>query len=289
MNWTVIAVLLVSSLVVVTSQSCLGSNQGRWVSASYGFVPRGAVVGANDTQRTLYICRSNGISGKIYKTSPCYYAENKKEISGNPYEVLTDLAGVWISPVGSKYPCNMLMTGNNLYSCRVWYKKTLTIGKLENGICIIPYGGKSQQFGKNFEVFTALTENIRLKEGQYSSVYNLSGQYFTFQVKADNKCVVNFGKGGDMSFRVMIGGMKNSVVAIGPVDRPYEVVESAANILSDTELNSYWIRWTSKNKLEFGSEGNNKPLVAYTYFGIKDINSFQLFSAFGESEWNVPL
>lgn len=291
MNWTVAvgAIFLISSLVVVSSQTCLSSHTGHWVTAKNGFVPPGAVVGGVDKERPLYICRSHDVCGKIFDHSSCYYAENKKEIKDNNYEVLTDIAGVWVSPVGAKYPCNMLMTGHNLYSCRVTYKKALTIGKLEKGICIIPYGGKSHNFKKDFEVFTALPVYITFQPKQYSSIYNLSGNYLTFQLKSDNECVLNLGKGESMLIRVAIGGLNNSVVSIGPVGLPYEVIQPAANILSDTKFNSFWIRWISKNTLEFGSEGNNKPLAKYTRIGVNDINSFQLNSTFGNSEWNVPL
>lgn len=288
MNWTTGAIFLISSLVFVTSQSCLSSNIGHWVSAEDGFVPPGAVVGGVDKERPLYICRSHDICGKIYDHSSCYYAESKKEIKDNHYEVLTDVAGVWISPVSTKYPCNMLMTGDNLYSCRVTYKKALTIGKLEKGICIIPYGGKSHKFKKDFEVFTALSVNLTLKQKQYSSVYNLTGEYLTFQLKAGNECVVYFGKGDTMLIRVAIGGLNNSVVSIGPAGQPYEVIQPAANILSDSKFNSFWTRWISKNTLEFGREGDNKPLAKYTRIGVKDIDSFQLYSTFGNSEWKVP-
>lgn len=288
MNWQISATLFLAGLVAVTSQSCLGSNQAHWVDASGGFVPPGAVAGGVDKKRTEYICRSNGVSGKIFDNAPCYYAENQKEIHSNTYEVLTDVAGVWISPVGSNLPCNILETGNSMYSCRVAYKKTMTIGKFYNGNCIIPYGGKSNSFQKDFEVFTALPEKVALQQGQDSSVYNLSGQYFTFQLRADNEGVVNFGNGSNMLFRVAIGALKNSVVSIGPANQPYEIVQSTPHILSDSEFSSYWIRWTSGNKLEFGKESNNKPLATYTNSGVKDINSFRLSSTLGNSEWNIP-
>lgn len=288
MNLAVSTILLAASLVVVSSQSCIGSNQGHWVSATDGNVPEGAVAGGVDKGRTLYICRSNGISGKIFESSPCYYAENKKEIRASTYEVLTDLAGVWISPVGSNYPCNMLETSDGMYSCRVTYKKAMTIGKFENGICIIPYGGKSHKFKKNFEVFTAVSENVVLNQGADSAVFDLSGQYLTFQLKSGSESVVSVGNGNNMMFRVAIGALKNSVVSIGLFGQPYAVVESTPTILSDTEFNSYWLRWTSGNKLEFGKEGNSKPLATYANSGVKDINSFQLYSTFGASEWNVP-
>lgn len=285
MNWSVKSMFLTISLVVV---ALLVPCQAEWVSARDGFVPQGAVVGGMDKGRILYICRSNGISGKIFESSSCYYTEGKKEISGNSYEVLTNITGIWISPVGTNYPCNMLKTGDNLYSCRIRYRRTLTVGKLEKDICLIPYGGKSHEFKKHFEVFTALPRKVYLNQNEKSSLYGLNGQYFTFQLKARDECIMNFGNGKDMLFRVAIGALKNSVVSIGPYGQPYKVVERAPNVLNSTDFSSYWIRWTTRNTLEFGRLGNMKPLARYSCIGIKKINSFQLHSTSGDSEWNIP-
>lgn len=292
---TKIAILIATYCLVVervSSSSCLGTKGlGKWVRSQDGWVPPGAVSGGLDKGRTQYICRAGGISGKVLISEPCYYAYYKKEDRDFTYDVLTNVSGVWVHVIPPHLPCNILKTGTAqnvpLYSCRATYKKTLTIGKLENGVCIIPYGGDIKKFKKDYEVFTADPQTVTLDKGNHSILYGPNGKYFSFQLKADNEAIVSFGTAEKMLFRVAIGALQNSVVSIGPANSPYEEFRSSPGILNPTDFKSFWIRWTT-NELEFGFEGDLKKFISYRSSAIQDISSIQLSSSFGPSEWKIP-
>lgn len=293
MNWKISAILFIATFSLVdftSSQSCLGSKGlGKWVRARDGVVPAGAVSGGFEQNRIQYICRTGGICGNIMESTPCYYAYYNEESSDNSYDVLTGVDGVWVPVVTSNLPCNSLKTGNepgaSLYSCRAWYKDYLIIGKLENNVCIIAYHGKIYKHKTDYEVFAAVPESVELSKGQ-EIILKADGNFFDFQLKADDEAVVTFGHGNSMLYSVAIGALENSVVSIGPADSMYDNFQTAAGILSGSEFKSYWIRWT-RDKLEFGKEGELKPLITYKNKGIKNIDSIRLSSTFGSSEWKI--
>lgn len=296
MNFKISAILLIATCVVVervSSSSCLGTkNLGKWVRTKEGNVPPGAVSGGIDKGRTQYICRTGGICGKIVIGSPCYYAYYKKEDYDFTYDVLTNVSGVWVPVIPPHFPCNILRTGifqnDPLYSCRAKYKKTVTLGKLENNVCIISYGGGIQKFKKNYEVFTGVPEPVILTKGNPSILYGPNGKYFIFQVQADNEVLISFGTEEKMLFRVAIGALQNSVVSIGLADAPYEVLKHFKSVLSPTDFKSFWIRWTTNTKLEVGFEDNLDAAISYSHSAVQDISSIQLSSSFGPSEWKIP-
>lgn len=282
---TLLAILLVFD--IASSQSCLGSTGlGKWVRAKNGEIPNGAVSGGLDKKRTQYICRSGGICGKVMEKSACYVAYYKEESADETYDVLTDVSGVWVPILDKTLPCNTLKTGNfasdPLYSCRIKYKKTLTIGKVENNVCIIPYGGTIHKYKKNYEVFTAVPESVETNQGNHI-ILKGDGKYFAFQLKSTNGANVSFGKNRDLLYSVNLG---MSAVSIGPIESPNAYTKNASELLSDNEFKSYWIRWFS-DKLEIGVEGNLKPLISYTNKGVKEIDTIQL-SSLDASEWKIP-
>lgn len=294
MNLKITAVLLIATCVVdfASAQSCLPTKGvGKWVRARDGVVPDNAVAGGLEKDRTQYICRSGGICGKIMDGTPCYYAYYNEESYDDSYDVLTDVTGVWvpIAVTGSNLPCNTLKTGTAanvpLYSCRVMYKKYLTLGKLENNVCSIGYRGDIHKYKKNYEIFTAVTENVQLTKDREITL-NAEGKFFAFQLKADDEAVVTLGNGDNMLCSVAIGALENSVVSVGPPSSKYDNFTPAAGILSSSEFKSYWIRWNG-DKLEFGKEGVLKPLITYKNSAVKNINSLRLSSTFGDSEWKI--
>lgn len=293
MNRKISSILFIATCLTVdfaSSQSCLGTKGlGKWVRARDGAVPAGAVSGGLDKKRIEYICRSGGICGKVMESTPCYYAYYKEESSDDSYDVLTNVDGVWVPVVAPHLPCNILKTGNavgdSLYSCRVMYKKCLTIGKVENNVCIIGYNGAIHKYKTNYEIFTAVPESLELPKGKEINL-KADGKYLAFQVKADDEAVVTFGNGDDMLYSVAIGALENSVVSMGPVNSRYENFKHAPGILSGSEFKSFWIRWTS-DKLEFGKENDLKETISYKDKGVKNINSIRLSSTFGSSEWKI--
>lgn len=293
MNTIVSFILLIAVCSLVnfaSSQSCLGKKGlGKWVRARDGVVPAGAIPGGYEKDKTQYICRSGGICGNIMESTPCNYAYYKEASSDDSYDVLTDVFGVWAPVIAPNLPCNSLKTGNivgdSLYSCRVLYKKSLILGKVENNVCIINYKGSIQKFKKDYEIFTAVPESLEVLKGKEVS-FIAEGKYFAFQLKADDEAVVTFGVGDEVFYSVAIGALENSVVSIGPQSSKYDLFKSAPGILSGSQFRSFWIRWTS-NKLEFGKEGDLKELITYKTKEVKNIDSIRLSSTFGNSEWKI--
>lgn len=294
MNLKGIAILLitVSSVVdIVLSQSCLGKKGlGKWVRAREGAVPTGAISGGYEKDNKMqYICRSAGTCGNVMESTPCYYTYNKEYSSDDSYDVLTDVAGVWVPVVPPNLPCNILKTGGAanafLYSCRAFYKKQLIIGKFQNNVCIIGYKGALYNYKRYYEIFTAVPEHLRIARGKNISL-KADGKYFAFQLKADNESVVTFGNGDEMLYSIAIGALDNSVVSIGPANSIYDKFKISSDILSSSQFKSFWIRWSNK-KLDFGKEGDLIELVSYKAKGADKIDSIHISSSFGESEWKI--
>lgn len=288
----------VSTKILACFTLALSSCFAEWIRASHGFLPPKSLVGGFDVDnQDLYICRADGVNGKFSKKpGVCRYPWRGHEVERNTYEILTDVHGVWAPVTPPNFPTNQLMTsvsnGNPVYSCRVHYvdqdyNRSLTIGKVDGGKAFIGYAQRELKCGKdlscdNYEVFTAVP-NIP----KASMVYELSGQYLTFKVSAEGEVYILLGIHNQLKYKLTIGAMSNTVTSIGKIRSPNELVVKSETILDQFKMKAFWLRWTSQNILEFGIEGQVKPLLSYNKPGVHEIDSVE-FAPVEGNQWQIP-
>jgi hypothetical protein len=136
----------------------------RWVGASYGSVPEGAILAGHDKDGgPLYIGRafyeSDILPAKIVPNQgAAYVAHGGQEHLVSHYEVLCYGIAMWQTASEGHVPeealtVGMTKEGEKLYVGRVFHDGTLTPGKVHcsHGVCYIPYGGEEIPF-KEYEV-----------------------------------------------------------------------------------------------------------------------------------------
>jgi len=127
----------------------------KWVSASGGEVPEGALVGGEDNGNPLYIARAEHsdaiIPGKLLaEHGVAYIPWGGEEHAKESYEVLVmaEDAASWVDASGDTIPENAVQAGSSadgeaLYVGRVTHEGALTVGKFHpsHACMYISYGG----------------------------------------------------------------------------------------------------------------------------------------------------
>lgn len=158
--WT-IAFTLGLTCVGSWAVSAQESSSLRWVAASNGRIPRGAVVGGQESNRPLYICRAthnNGLHpGKLVQRN-CNIGWGGKEVLKSSYEVLVAAPGSrlrWVNASEGEIPPDAIVGGLegqlDLYLCRAQYKGGLHPGKVIDRNCNISWGGQ-EVLQSNYQV-----------------------------------------------------------------------------------------------------------------------------------------
>ncbi|MEQ8195313.1 MAG: DUF3421 domain-containing protein [Rhodospirillales bacterium] len=131
----------------------------RWVAASGGQVPPGAIVGGMEPARKLFVCRARyGQGGNIgdhpgkIVAGNCNIGWGGREILLPRYEVLTGNAAhvAWIPVIQGKMPGNAYVGGSEaarkLFVCRARFGQGGNVGihpgKAVDGRCHIGWGGR---------------------------------------------------------------------------------------------------------------------------------------------------
>lgn len=122
----------------------------RWVPASNGYVPPGAVQGGNEQNgQPLFVCRAQyngGVHiGKVVGQA-CNFGWGGAEVTMPQYEVLTGIQGRWVPGNGGYVPPGALQGGNEatgqpLYICRSQYRGGVHVGKVVGQNCNFGWGG----------------------------------------------------------------------------------------------------------------------------------------------------
>lgn len=135
----------------------------RWVRASNGYIPPGAIMGGYDQKglQPLYVGRTwhSGLllPGKVSSSNrACYVSLDGREYASLSYDVLCD-DKIWVKasdgfiPKGA-IPSGLSKTGETLYIGRAYYKG-LTLGKVEpsKGYLFVPYGRQELKF-RDYEI-----------------------------------------------------------------------------------------------------------------------------------------
>jgi hypothetical protein len=130
-----------------------------WVPAANGVVPANAIIGGNETGRTLPVCRARynqGVHpGKVVGKN-CNFSTGGKEVLAPQYEVLVGNPAVlrqspqlvrWIAAQGGQVPPGAFSGGNEpgrsiLQICQAPYQGGVHVGKVLGGNCNFGYGGR---------------------------------------------------------------------------------------------------------------------------------------------------
>lgn len=280
-------------LIASCSSSCLENpNVGIWLFGEKGFLPPGSVLGGyqGDPSVDLYICRADEKVGKYFEPELACTAETDgREQKYSQYYVLTDIGHVvWVPVFRKQMPCNMIQSGETkipTYIGRAYKDNFLIPGSIVDGVVSIPYNGISQY--DDFEALTAVPKALSVASMKTSYVYNTSAKYLTFKVKSEDEVFVDFGVDNEMNYRLTIGTFGNKISALGHIGKPHTAYEKTLNILESKYLKSFWVRWVSSYTIEFGSEGNLKPLVNFSDYDISSINSIAFSSSSRDSYWQI--
>lgn len=136
-----------------------------WVSTTArDQVPRDAVVGGHDTDRTqIHVGRATHEGDLVpckvlFSKQAAYVGHNGSEILKHQFEVLVGSDVKWKKEKNGKIPSDAFpggrtSSGETLYIGRVEHNRSTTVGKVHpsHGCCYIPYGGKEIPF-KDYEV-----------------------------------------------------------------------------------------------------------------------------------------
>lgn len=134
-----------------------------WVPVNGGVIPPNAVEGGIDGE-TLYVGRASHegalIPGKVVPShGVCYIAWGGAEVPKSEYDVLCDVAGLWVACSGADVPGQALQGGSSedgepLFIGRANHEGTITVGKVQqsHGVCYVPYGGQEVAFN-DYEIF----------------------------------------------------------------------------------------------------------------------------------------
>lgn len=130
-----------------------------WAPAANGTVPANAIIGGNESGRTLPVCRarySNGVHpGKVVGTN-CNFSYGGKEVLAPQYDVLVGNPAVltqnpqllrWIAVQGGQVPSGAFSGGNEpgrpiLPICQAPYQGGVHVGKVVGVNCNFGYGGR---------------------------------------------------------------------------------------------------------------------------------------------------
>jgi hypothetical protein len=130
-----------------------------WVPAANGVVPANAIIGGNETGRTLPVCRARynqGVHpGKVVGKN-CNFSTGGKEVLAPQYEVLVGNPAAltqnpqlvrWIAAQGGQVPTGAFSGGNEpgrsiLLICQAPYQGGVHVGKVLGGNCNFGYGGR---------------------------------------------------------------------------------------------------------------------------------------------------
>jgi TolA-binding protein len=130
-----------------------------WVPAANGVVPANAIIGGNETGRTLPVCRARynqGVHpGKVVGKN-CNFSTGGKEVLAPQYEVLVGNPAAltqnpqlvrWIAAQGGQVPTGAFSGGNEpgrsiLPICQAPYQGGVHVGKVLGGNCNFGYGGR---------------------------------------------------------------------------------------------------------------------------------------------------
>lgn len=135
-----------SSLALISSKQ----HYANWVTASYGRIPRYAVIGGyTGDGKPLFICRAKYEGalqpGKIVGEN-CNFSYQGAEVMTPIYQVLISRSGFSWTPGNDAFtPKNAISGGyenkHHLYICQAKYAGGLHPGKILNHRCNISYAG----------------------------------------------------------------------------------------------------------------------------------------------------
>lgn len=285
--------VILSAAIGIINCNCLNySKIGIWKkyeSKSSSF-PSGSFLAGSEGSHSLYVCRGEGKVGKYHENlRQCYIAKEDVEIEAQEFEMLIDVGHtVWIPVINNEMPCNLIQSGDtSSYIGRTVYEEKLLLpGNVKNGILLVTYDRKVSEFDV-FEALSAVPQSLLLPTAITSSIFRTNVKYLTFKVTSEDEVVLYFGALNETMFRLTIGAFHNKVSGIGPIYDSFKSYEKTENILDPDESRGFWVRWTLTDTLEFGVEGNIKPLITYTDSKIQTISTVVFKSNDGESHWQI--
>jgi len=155
---TAAATLMATASVAAPAQA---QELFRWVPAANGHVPPHAVLGGEETNRNLYLCRANyqgGVHPGKLVANNCNIGWGGDEIRLPNYEVLTKVQTTWVPASNGYIPSGAILggqePGRQLYICRANYQGGRHPGKVVANYCNIGWGGSEIRL-PNYEVFVA--------------------------------------------------------------------------------------------------------------------------------------
>lgn len=168
-----------------------------WVPAQDGFVPRGAVVGGNESNgERLFVCRAayhGGFHpGKLRAAfKGCYFGAGGGEHMAPSYEVLVGGPGVWVSAHDGVVPPNAVAggregDGERLFLCRAAFEGGVHGGKLRAAFqgCNISYGRKEHTI-RQYQVLTlqpaAPPPGTAETQHDCACLHNRTGRWIPFE------------------------------------------------------------------------------------------------------------
>lgn len=287
-----VTLILYLALQTTESSTCLATTGlGTWISVANGTIPpNGVIAGYNTVDDPLYICRFNGINGKLSTKTyrKCLTLIHGQPASSSVYEILTSVTSVWIPVINNDFPCNQLQTGTingtPTYSSRAHFNGELSVGQVSRGVSYIG-DNTTIIYSKQYEILTATpVTNIN---GAY---YGLNGNILSFRARGPRETVVWLGISNSFNFRITIGLLMNSLSAIGTRDDPSGSIVSTKNIIHATEYRGFWIRINDCNDIEFGKEGDLGPLLTYNHPDVHKINSVKFgdIGSYDGSTYLIP-
>lgn len=173
---------------------------GTWMEADGWGIPTGAVEAADG----LFVCRGyyrdgTHIGSLREDEETCLIGWGGREVALTSYEILTDVAGTWVSGTPTM-PRGALWGGNHNdgtahYVCRVSYDGLYHVGKTAQGRCNIGWGREIR-----FTTFRVFVPNppppaIPLDYGDtyYDEVTSASGDRFSFYGTQGEWVEINMG------------------------------------------------------------------------------------------------
>lgn len=131
----------------------------KWVPAANGMVPANAIIGGNESGRTLPVCRASyqqGVHpGKVVGKN-CNFGYGGKEVLASQYEVLVGNSSVliqipqlvrWVTVQRGYVPPGAFFGAYepgrpNMSICQAAYQGGVHVGKVVEGNCNFGYGGR---------------------------------------------------------------------------------------------------------------------------------------------------
>lgn len=270
-------------------------DSSKLIETSNGQIPHGAVYGGFDRGRSMFLCLAKAQSGngeligKLAETQQvCFYGEEDKEFSTPDYKAVTNVDGVWVPVIPPEVPCNMIQFATFLekqvYAGRINIDNTLTMGSVIGSTAYIPYGGRNQIKKNEYEVFSAVSKKLDVNGN--SNRFATTGKYLTFKVKSGDEVAIYLGLRKVNHFVITIGA--KGTIAVGTVYYPFYTNTRAASDLNENVGKGFWVRWTTRDYLEFGREGDIIPILTLKDENVFKIDSVVFSSPNGASEWLLP-